>query len=78
MKIEEVSEQVHENINKMQELEARTIMLETAVVESNKTTKEYSSEIKTLGKNQRGKVERLKTELKRGPTQVMVLSLIHI
>ena len=68
-----VREQAHENINKTQQLEARRIMLETAVVESNnKTTKEYSSERNTLEKNQRGEVERLKTE----PTQV--LSLIHI
>ena len=71
MKIKAVSEQVHENINKTQELEARTMTLETALVESNKTTTEYSSEINILKKNQRGEVERLKTELKRGPTQVI-------
>ena len=67
-----VSEQVHENISKTQELEATTMTLETALVEPNKTTKEYSSEINTLRKNQRGKVERLKTELKRGAMQMMV------
>ena len=72
MEIKAVSEQVHEDINKTQELEARKMTLETAVVESNKTTKEYSSEINTLKKNQCGEVERLKTELKRGATQMMV------
>ena len=71
-RIKAVNEQVHEDINKTQELEATTMTLETALVEPNKTTKEYSSEINTLKKNQRGKVERLKTELKRGATQMMV------
>ena len=39
MEIKAVSEQVHENINKTKELEARIITLETALVGSNKTTK---------------------------------------
>ena len=67
-----ISEQVNENINNTQELEAWVIRLEITVVMPNKTTKEYSSEIDTLRKNQRGKVDRLKTELIRGATNLMV------
>ena len=39
MKIKTVSEQVRKNIYKTQELVPRTTKLETAVVESTKTTK---------------------------------------
>ena len=58
--------------NKTQELEARVIRLEIAVVVPNKTTKEYSSEIDTLGKNQRGKVKRLKNGIEAGTNELMV------
>ena len=72
MERKSVSEQVHENINKKRELEARVIRLDIAVYVPNKTTKEYSSEIDTLGKNQRENVKRQKTELKKAATQIMV------
>ena len=66
---------IRDSINKTQELEARIIMLETAVVESNnKTTKEYSSKRNTLEKNQHCEVERPKTE----PTQMMVYTTLAV
>ena len=73
-----VSEQIWENINKTQELKARTTTLETAVVESAKSNKDYSGEMNTLKKDLCGEVERLRTEIKRRPAQMMMLSLIHI
>ena len=72
VRIRTVSEQIQENINKMQELEARTTTLETAVVESAKSTKDYSCEMNTLKEDLRGEVERLRTEIKRRPAQMMM------
>ena len=44
----DVSEGASENISKKQELEAKTISLETAVEETDKTTTDHSGDINTL------------------------------
>ena len=48
MKIKEVNEHLSENVAKTQELEARTMTLETAVVDSTKITKYYLGKMNTL------------------------------
>ena len=48
------------------------------MIESTKTTNDYSDEINTLNEDLRGEVEGLRSEMKRRPGQVLVLSLIHI